>query len=67
MAKPCNTTLNTTVALRLPDQTVTELDALVEHFGTLAKARVTRSAVCRRLLEHAVNSEARKVLSKPSK
>ncbi len=66
MGKRSDNPLKTTIALRLPDDVVTKLDALVEHFSSLARVQLTRSDVCRRIMEQAINGEAQKVFGKGS-
>lgn len=60
MAKRSDT-LNETVALRLPDETVRQLDALVERASKAAGFRVTRSDIAREIMKGAIKREARRL------
>ena len=67
MAKRSDT-LNTTVALRLPDDTVRQLDAMVASASKAAGGiRVTRSDIAREIMKDAIKREARRlVISVPA-
>lgn len=52
--------MKTTVAVRLPDETVKQLDAIVAHRSKAAGVQLSRSDIARIALEDGIKREAKK-------